>query len=199
MHFEELRGFTYSRNYASSKTPSNRELIRLASLSQHGKILYDYLEYMAPKIYYYSDQQEIDALHEIVKENFDNSSLQMRIKDLEVRNVKIKSEGQFPPITFKNMDGEQVQLSKFNGKVIYLMFWRNDALILNKEWEEFHKQAQEMKNQKVVFVNVGVEENFKNWQNYVKGMELNGLSLFVDRNSDEFKAYLKGLKTAITC
>ena len=193
-HFEELRRFIYKNNYTAAQAPSDKEILQMASLSNSGKTLYDFLEYMAPRIYFFASQQDIDALHETVEDYFDHSSLQQRIKELEIRNVKIKAGDQFPPVTFKNIKGEEVKLSQFQGQVIYLLFWRNDALVLNREWDEFQQLAQEMKNQKVVFINVGMEENFENWQNYVNGMELNGLSLFVDRNSPAFKTYLKGLK-----
>ncbi len=198
VEFEKLRNFTYVSGNSYLKTrlnPTQKEMLQLASLTYSGKLLSDYFEFVAPRIYSSKNSADIKLLQDYVQEYFDNSSLQARISKLFQKTVVLDNGTAFPLVKFRNLDGETVDLSKFKGKVLYLMFWRNDALVLDKQWSDYNNLITGTKLENVLFVNVGVEEDFAKWKTYVETMQMKGMNLFVDRNSEEFKLYFSQLKS----
>ena len=195
MQFERLRDFTHIHNFESPEKPSDKELIRLASLAYSGKILRDYLEYVAPRVFDSNNKENIDALKEIIQEQFANSKLQTIISSLQKKVSVIIPGNLFPAIKFQDINGKTVELSQFKGKVIYLMFWRNEALEPDQQWKDYQNLIEEIKNDKVLIVTVGLEEDFEKWKLYVDRMNLKGLNLFLNRKSDDFKNYILNLKS----
>ena len=195
LKFEKLRDFTHIHSYESPEKPSDKELLRLASLAYSGKILRDYLEYVAPRVFDSNNQENIDALKQTIQEQFANSNLQTRISRLQKKVSVIIPGNLFPAIKFQDINGKTLELSTFKGKVIYLMFWRNDALEPDQQWKDFQNLIGEINDDKVLIVNVGMEEDFAKWKLYVDQMKLKGLNLFLNRNSEDYKNYILNLKS----
>lgn len=197
LQFEKTRGFTYlsngSGNHKSYPTPI--EKLQLAASGNSGKIFRDYMEFTAPGIYNSNKPDEIRALEEIVQQHFDNTHFQTRLKILRKDFYFFETGNLFPSVGFIDINRKEIYLSEHQGKVIYMMLWRNDALTLDKQWTEYQQLIKTMKDQKVLFVNVGLEVDFDNWKKYVETMKLDGLNLFIDRNSDDFRKYFQGLKS----
>lgn len=198
VEFEKLRNFTYVTGNGYLKTrldPTQKEMLQLASLTYSGKILSDYFEFVAPRIYSSKNSGDEKLLQDYVQEYFDNSALQTKISRLFEKTIVLDNGTEFPLLKFRSIEGETLDWSKFNGKVVYLMFWRNDALVFDKTWIDYCNLIAGQSPENVLFVNVGVEEDFTKWKTYVETMKLKGLNLFIDRNSDEFKLYFSQLKS----
>ena len=121
-----MRNFTYVINPGKKVEgyPTQTEILRLATLTYSGKILRDYLEFVAPRIYQSNKSEDIKAFQDIINEYFDNTRFQAKIARLDVKASVIEIGSFFPSIRFKEMGGSEIELSQFKGKVIYLMFWQ---------------------------------------------------------------------------
>ncbi len=195
INFEKLRNFRFVNGYTDYGAPSEKELVMLASLAYSGKALQDYLSQIAVRIAGNNDQEGLDELKKVVDEKFNNSPLQSAISRLLNKSKRIETGEQFPPVRFLDLNEKPLEISAFKGKVVYLMFWRNDAMVFDKQWEEYQNLIRSTKTDQVVFVNAGLEKEFRKWKSYVEGMNFPGTNLFVSRKSSDFLKYLQNLKS----
>lgn len=79
--------------------------------------------------------------------------------------------------SFTTIDGKDMKLSDFKGKVVYIFFWISwddnsirDAAFLNKVQAFF-------KNKPVVFLNISIDDNRNEWLEAVKKLHLEGVNV----------------------
>lgn|GEM_PF-6121111 len=195
LQFEKLRDFTYATNFQSTEIPTQPEMLRLAALSYSGKILRDYFEFAVQRIDRSGNADDKTVLKNLIQEYFDNTPFQTKVLQLLEKASLLETGSLFPDITFKDLTASDVRLTQFKGKLLYLMFWRNDALVLDKQWDEYQQLIKTLDAKNVLFVTIGMEENFDKWKKYVEAMPVNGMNLFVDRNSETFLANFSRLKS----
>lgn len=190
LQFEKLRNFIYIRGDNSNLIPTRDEIIKMSALTYSGKILRDFLEFEAPQVFNLGKQADVKTFLDIVNEYFDKTSLRKKVLALGSKTNYIETGSNFPEIKFLDTSKHEYTLSSYRGKLVYLMFWRNDALVLDKQWNDYMQLALRMDPEKVAFAVVGMEPGFDQWKTYVEGMNLRCTNLFIDRNSDDFKKFL---------
>ncbi|MGV8138757.1 MAG: histidine kinase [Mangrovibacterium sp.] len=195
LQFEKLRDFTYAVNFDADEVPTLPELLRLAALSYSGKILRDYFEFAVQRIDQSGNADEKTVLKNLVQEYFDNTHFQTKILQLLEKASLLETGSPFPDVRFKDLSGSNISFKRYKGKLVYLMFWRNDALVLDKQWDEHQQLVKMLDAKNVLFVNIGMEKNFDKWKNYVEAMQLKGINLFINRNSEDFRTYFSRLKS----
>ncbi|MGV8096059.1 MAG: histidine kinase [Mangrovibacterium sp.] len=195
LQFEKLRDFTYAMNFDTNEVPTLPELLRLAALSYSGKILRDYFEFAVQRIDQSGNTDDKRALKNLIQEYFDNTHFQTKVLQLLEKASLLEIGSPFPDARFKDLNGNDVSFKQYKGKLIYLMFWRNDALVLDKQWDEYQQLIKTLDTENVRFVNVGMEEDFDKWEKYVETMQLKGINLFIDRNSEDFRTNFSRLKS----
>ncbi len=195
LQFEKLRNFTYAVNYQTDEIPTAMELVRLATLSSSGKILRDYMEYVAPRIYQSANSDDKKAFENLVQEYFDNTDFQAKLSKLQGKTGLPETGSLFPDIRFKDTEGSDISLARYKGKIVYLMFWRNDALAMDKQWAEYQQLTERLSAESVLFVNIGMEEDFGKWKAYLESMKIKGQNLFIDRNSEAFRTNLSRVRS----
>lgn len=92
-----------------------------------------------------------------------------------------------PDFTLKNMENEPVSLKNFQGKIVYLDFWASWCKPCIKEIPAFKKLQKKYKNDKIVFVSIGIESKKENLQKLIEQYELNGIHLFDLAKENELK------------
>lgn len=195
LQFEKLRDFTYATNFQSNEIPSQAEMLRLAALSYSRKILRDYFEFVTPRVDRSAIAGDKTVLKNLIQEHFDNTSFQTKVLQLLEKANLPETGSVFSDIRFKDSAGKDIHLTQFRGKLLYLMFWRNDALTLDKQWDEYQQLTKTLNAKNVLFLTIGMEENFDKWKKYIEAMPLNGINLFADRNSKAFRENFPGLKS----
>lgn len=72
---------------------------------------------------------------------------------------------QASPLVFKDIDGKEVNLSKYKGKVIVLNFWNIGCTGCEQERADLNNIYQRTKNEDLVFLSVTLnkEEKIKDW------------------------------------
>jgi hypothetical protein len=190
LQFEKFRNFTFVHNDQSKLVPTQSEYIRMASITYSGKVLRDFLEFQAPRVFSSGKQVEIKKFEDIVNEFFDKTKFQSKVLALKHKTSYIEAGNIFPEVKFLDLNNHECSLSAFRGKLVYVMFWRNDALALDKQWNDYMQLVSKIDSERVAFVVVGMEPEFDKWKKYVEAMNLKGINLFINRNTDDFKMHL---------
>ncbi len=98
-----------------------------------------------------------------------------------------------PSFTYQNVNGENISLSDFKGKYVYIDVWATWCGPCKKEIPYLQKVEEEFKDQNIAFVSISVdkEQDKEKWKNFVTEKNLGGVQLFADKdwNSDFVKFY----------
>lgn len=89
----------------------------------------------------------------------------------------IAKEGETAP-DFKvtTLEGKEVSLSDYEGKVVYVDFWASWCGPCRREMPHSEKIKKHFKGKDVVFLNVSVDRNEKAWKNMVKQLNVGGVN-----------------------
>lgn len=101
-----------------------------------------------------------------------------------------------PPFTLKDVDGKDVSLTDFKGKVIYIDFWASWCTPCRAEMKEaapaLHKKFED--NKDVVFLYISVDENTNAWKKAINDDKIIGIHLLSDNGAKGRLAQLFNIK-----
>ena len=83
-----------------------------------------------------------------------------------------------PEFTLKNEEGQPVSLSDFKGNVVYIDFWGvNCGPCMNDIQNNVPKLHEKYKDKNIVFINICVDSEEKEWKESLKESNLHGVNL----------------------
>lgn len=91
-----------------------------------------------------------------------------------------------PEFTLKDIDGNEVKLSDFKGKVVYLDIWATwcrPCLQQMKYGKAVKKHYHESND--VVFININVDRGSETWRNYVTKKNIGGVNLYSQGGNEQ--------------
>jgi peroxiredoxin len=96
-----------------------------------------------------------------------------------------------PQFTLADVDGNQVSLSDFKGKYVFIDFWQTLCPNSARELPHYLKLYSDYKDENIAFVSISINEDENVWRNYVKQNKNVGTSLRADKYiaSEVYKAY----------
>ena len=89
-----------------------------------------------------------------------------------------------PNFTLKNLEGKDVSLSDFKGKVVYLDFWASWCGPCRAEIPSAAKMEEDLKDKEVVFLKVSIDENEQSWRKIIEEKQLGGVHLIANGFGD---------------
>ncbi|WP_026462452.1 TlpA family protein disulfide reductase [Adhaeribacter aquaticus] len=92
--------------------------------------------------------------------------------------------GQAPDFKLKSIEGKDVSLKDFKGKVVYLNFWSTTCILCKVDLPYAKELEKEMLNKNIIFINIGVDGDEELWRKSVASRKLKGVQLFA-RNKEE--------------
>ena len=91
---------------------------------------------------------------------------------------RVKPGSAAPAFTLKNEDGQPVSLSDFKGKVVYIDFWGvNCGPCMYDIHNNVPKLHEKYKDQNIVFINICVDSEEKEWKESLEKSNLQGINL----------------------
>lgn len=87
-----------------------------------------------------------------------------------------------PGFTFTTANGDTVRLSDFKGKLVYLSFWTTTCGLCLMDMSFAQNLANKLDGKPIVFVNIGMDQDKKLWQNMVTKKTLNGIHVYANKD-----------------
>lgn len=88
-----------------------------------------------------------------------------------------------PDFSLADINGKEVSLSDFKGKVIYIDFWATWCGPCLRSLQHNQKLIQKYQDEDIVFLYVGLDEDKSSWENYVNNNKLGGRQLLATGGS----------------
>ena len=94
---------------------------------------------------------------------------------------KTRAGGVAADFTYPDVNGKQVSLSDFKGKVVLIDVWATWCAPCRGEIPHLKKLEEEMKGMDVIFLGVSVDEarNKQKWVDFIEQEKLGGIQVFV--------------------
>lgn len=94
-----------------------------------------------------------------------------------------------PDFTLDNLDGQEVALSDYRGKVVYLNFWQTTCPPCIEEMPDFRDFIEDTNPDEVVLLTVNVDETPADVRDFFARIDLQGIPVVMDTNSEVRRAY----------
>lgn len=111
-----------------------------------------------------------------------NSRVQQNVSSLEPGQMS-------PSFNFKDINNKQVKLEDFKGKYVYIDVWATWCAPCCVEIPLLQKLARKFRRKKIVFVSVSIDKDKKEWSQFVKKYNLEGVQLWTGGNITWTDAY----------
>ncbi|RPD39930.1 TlpA family protein disulfide reductase [Chitinophaga barathri] len=125
-----------------------------------------------------------------------DQSLRAKVFETELAKKATASGGKAVDFTYPDVDGKNISLSDFKGKVVLVDVWATWCGPCKGEIPHLKKLEKEMHGKDVLFLSVSVDElkDHQKWKDFIKSEELGGVQLFASGWSDIAKFYsIKGI------
>ena len=118
-------------------------------------------------------------------------SLKARAEAVGTRLYQTRAGGVAADFTYPDVNGKNVSLSDFKGKVVLIDVWATWCGPCKQEIPHLKKLEEEMRGTDVVFLGVSVDEarNKQKWMDFIKKEQLGGIQIFASGWSKITKDY----------
>lgn len=124
----------------------------------------------------YSGVDEIADNLSVFYANADEKSRES-VKKLAEPWMKIAKGNTAPELVMKNAEGEEVTLSSFKGKAVYIDFWATWCKPCLGEIPSLEALQEELKDENIAFLSVSVDKNLEDWNNFLAENDTHGVQL----------------------
>lgn len=124
----------------------------------------------------YSGVDEIADNLSVFYANADQKSKES-VQELAAPWMKIASGNMAPELVMKNAEGEELTLSSFQGKAVYIDFWATWCKPCLGEISSLEALQEELKDENIAFLSVSVDKNLEDWNNFLKENDTHGVQL----------------------
>lgn len=125
---------------------------------------------------------DVDSVNSLFQKELSDNYLKKLLIDKHNVVVTLKKGQQAPAFTLKNEKGENISLSDFKGKIVYIDFWGVGCGPCIYDIDHYGKKLHETyKDKNIVFISICVDSNEQQWKEGVQKHSMNdGINLIAE-------------------
>ncbi|MFT2009714.1 TlpA family protein disulfide reductase [Pontibacter sp. 13R65] len=100
------------------------------------------------------------------------------LQKLHAENRQLAAGSPAPDFKLNNAQGEEVALSDFKGKLVYLSFWSSSCGMCLNDMPYLQDLNARLTGSNIVFVSIGMDDDEAAWQSMVAKRKLQGVQLY---------------------
>lgn len=112
-----------------------------------------------------------------IEELYPSGPYNARMRQLELGLAGLKQGMKAPDFTLRDLNGKEVSLSDFKGKVVYIDFWASWCLPCVAENQAVKKLKPKYKDKDLVFLYITRDKNDSVWRDAIRKQEIEGIHL----------------------
>ena len=129
-------------------------------------------------IYRYGRYEDAFPLSEEYKPLCQNTVIKEKIKSMDLGFAKLKNGSQAPGFTLEDVNGNNVSLSDFKGKWVFLNFWSVTCGTCTDDFMKYsHLINEKYKDKNIVFLNICFEADASTWRKKVTELQIDGINV----------------------
>lgn len=136
------------------------------------------------------DKEGMDAVLELFMQRCDNEKYQKEIKEKYEVCINLFPGNSAPGFTYSDIKGQQVSLSDFNDKYVYIDIWATWCGPCLKELPHLEKLQDQFNDPRLVFISISIDEDKKAWEKMVEEKEMSGVQL-IDSDGSNWNAGIR--------
>lgn len=126
----------------------------------------------------YGELETAKTMYTEFKENSNEASFKQAVTDTYKAITDLNPGNPAPDFTMTDIHGEQVSLSDFRGKVVYLDFWASWCGPCMREMPYFRELKERMADQDdLVYLYISIDTDQQAWRNAVERNQITGVHL----------------------
>lgn len=137
-------------------------------------------------LYDLSRTDHLDSLFNVIKPLITNEEKLTDIQEIYKKLNRTKKGNLSPNFVLKDLDGKEVSLYDFRGSVVYIDLWASWCMPCVKEFRYLNELKEKFKKDKIVFINICVNDTEANWRKTVQDEEIAGVNLYAPDNKISF-------------
>jgi len=149
-------------------------------VKEHFKSLEIYSVVLYDKLKTHIDSEGTTGIEDIVNEYLAksiNESYKARIKEISDKWTALAPGKPAPPFTLLNIKGEEVSLSDFRGKYIFIDFWATWCGPCLAEIPAYKQLVADYKGRNIVFISMSVDKEKPKWEAMIKANEYDWIQI----------------------
>ncbi|OYU96843.1 MAG: hypothetical protein CFE21_00720 [Bacteroidetes bacterium B1(2017)] len=158
--------YAYSSNYFKDDVLKKFKLMLWGDILQYGQI------------------SDATTLYPFVKNELSNQPGYLFLEERYKDKLPFAPGAEAFPFTLRSIDGKQVSLSDFKGKVVYLDFWASWCGPCKREIPAAEELKKYFAGKDVVFLNISIDEDENKWKESAKGLEISGIHLLANSQNN---------------
>ncbi|TXK51335.1 AhpC/TSA family protein [Pontibacter qinzhouensis] len=133
-------------------------------------------------------KQSADLLTDFQTLNQDQELLAY-LQELSQQNRQLTAGTPAPDFKLQTATGEEVALSDFKGKLVYLSFWSTSCGMCINDMPYLQELHNKLDSENLVFISVGMDEDETAWRNMITNRRLPGVQLYKGLSPDLLSEY----------
>lgn len=128
--------------------------------------------------FHYGDLETAKKMYSNFMENSKNESFKQAVTDTYDAINRLNPGNPAPDFTMTDINGQEVSLSDFRGKVVYLDFWASWCGPCMREMPYFRELKQRLADQEdLVYLYISIDTDEQAWRNSVERNQITGVHL----------------------
>lgn len=156
------------------------QLYTYSKINLEGRTKYFMMAHFIAKALRKENPKIVLPLYEDFLEENPYYELDRLVLDPFQKATKMRAGMPAPEFKLRNLEGEEVQLSQFKGKVVYLDFWATWCRPCIEKITMLQSFEPKFTDEEVVFIHVSLDRTTAQWRSTIEEKQLKGRHLFFD-------------------